>query len=141
MMNANSLDLVEYIQNFRKINKSEIKKSFIELSKSALCFSYISNKFTDFNYNEIEIVKVIEILNNCYEQNDKSINDDISEDSVNMILYRNILLNHPEFLKYEKEIKEFTKLPEIINILYKEKLKEKLSVNLSDKGKVKQRKI
>ena len=140
-MNANSLDLVEYIQNFRKINKSEIKKSFIELSKSALCFSYISNKFTDFNYNEIEIVKVIEILNNCYEQNDKSINDDISEDSVNMILYRNILLNHPEFLKYEKEIKEFTKLPEIINILYKEKLKEKLSVNLSDKGKVKQRKI
>jgi hypothetical protein len=140
MMNNRSLSIDEFITKKRKFSYSEIKKSFIELSKDENCFLRLLKIVNNFDYSKLSIQEAIKISNNIYER--KKYNEiDYSYDSEYIKLNKNLFLKNKDFNNFKEEIRKVIFDKKMFDYIYKEQLKNNLDNKLGQKLKDKKIKI
>lgn len=140
MMNNRSLKIDKLIKSKRELTQSEIKKSFIELSKDESCLSRLITIVPDFDYRKFKITEAIKIVNQLYEAK-KYDEIDYEYDGEYMSFNRNILLKNKDFNEYKEEIRQVIYDEKMYDLVYKEQIKNNLENKLGPKQKAKQMKI
>lgn len=140
MMNNRSLKIDELIKSKRTLTQTEIKKSFIELSKDESCLNRLLTIVPDFDYKKFKISEAIKIVNQLYEAK-KYDEIDYEYDGEYMSFNRNILLKNKDFNEYKEEIRQVIYDEKMYDLVYKEQIKNNLENKLGPKQKAKQMKI
>lgn len=130
MMNENSFSIKNFIETQRIIPLKEIKKAFVDLSKSSYIFNELKLKYPDFDYKKLKLQDIVKILNNRYEEEKyNTISYDFESDY--MIYAKDLLINHKEFNELKEEVRQVIFDEKMFDLIYKEDMKRKLENKLS----------
>lgn len=129
MIDSQTTKLKNWIENFRTIKKSEIKKSFIVLSNDLICFNYL---LENFSYQNIKFTlsDSISILNNVFKHT-KQIKSDYQLNSSYLNFGRQLLLTNNHFENNKNLIKTSLLDEKLFDFLEKESQNYKLLSKLN----------
>lgn len=135
MMNINSLNINEFIQEKRTIKNQEIKTSFIKLSNNIKTIGKLLELYPDYDFSVFKIIQAIKISNNLYESKE-DLTDNYHLNSEYMTINRKILLSNNEFKENKNQLKYMIKDKKMFDMLLKEQMKNEFELQFPPKENV-----